>query len=217
MSPASPPYRSHGTRSARPDSSKICRCDGKAAMRPATDTTAKRRQPAPSLPDRKQTRRTRWASCQTASSRECSTGSRNSHRYSRPDIPPPFTGATQTSHQICVSLPQPALRSSHLPTDSFTFGRRIGPPRFQSIRPEGLPVDDSSERHIRRPESRWVKRDTAYQAGLGVRPGTINSRCGTAGRDRLKQALEQRSGALKLLVEAEWDRFVSVKAANESE
>ncbi|GAA6021966.1 hypothetical protein JCM8202_004357 [Rhodotorula sphaerocarpa] len=36
------------------------------------------------------------------------------------------------------------------------------------------------------------------------------------GRDRLKQALEQRSGALKLLVEAEWDRFVSVKAANET-
>ncbi|GAA5873213.1 hypothetical protein JCM3774_000083 [Rhodotorula dairenensis] len=36
------------------------------------------------------------------------------------------------------------------------------------------------------------------------------------GRDRLRQALEQRSGALKLLVEAEWDRFVAVKAANET-
>ncbi|SCV68475.1 BQ2448_596 [Microbotryum intermedium] len=37
------------------------------------------------------------------------------------------------------------------------------------------------------------------------------------GRDRLKDSLEQRSGALKLLVQAEWDRFVSVKAATESE
>ncbi|GAA5980926.1 hypothetical protein JCM10908_003921 [Rhodotorula pacifica] len=36
------------------------------------------------------------------------------------------------------------------------------------------------------------------------------------GRDRLRHALEQRSGALKLLVEAEWDRFVAVKAANET-
>ncbi|POY70342.1 hypothetical protein BMF94_6622 [Rhodotorula taiwanensis] len=36
------------------------------------------------------------------------------------------------------------------------------------------------------------------------------------GRDRLKHALEERSGALKLLVEAEWDRFVAVKAASET-
>ncbi|KDE09777.1 hypothetical protein MVLG_00177 [Microbotryum lychnidis-dioicae p1A1 Lamole] len=36
------------------------------------------------------------------------------------------------------------------------------------------------------------------------------------GRDRLKDSLEQRSGALKLLVQAEWDRFVSVKAATET-
>lgn len=39
----------------------------------------------------------------------------------------------------------------------------------------------------------------------------------STGRDRLRHALEQRSGAFKLLVEAEWDRFVAVKAANESE
>ncbi|KAK4057640.1 Exocyst complex component S5 [Microbotryomycetes sp. JL221] len=39
----------------------------------------------------------------------------------------------------------------------------------------------------------------------------------TVGRERLKESLEQRSGALKLLVEAEWDRFVAVKAATESE
>jgi hypothetical protein len=36
------------------------------------------------------------------------------------------------------------------------------------------------------------------------------------GRERLKESLEQRSGALKLLVEAEWDRFVGVKATTES-
>ena len=36
-----------------------------------------------------------------------------------------------------------------------------------------------------------------------------------SGRERLKDSLEQRSGALKLLVQAEWDRFVSVKAATE--
>lgn len=36
------------------------------------------------------------------------------------------------------------------------------------------------------------------------------------GREKLKEALEKRSGALKLLVEAEWDRFVAVKAATES-
>lgn len=38
-----------------------------------------------------------------------------------------------------------------------------------------------------------------------------------AGRERLKDSLEQRSGALKLLVQAEWDRFVGVKAATECE
>ncbi|KAK4055272.1 Exocyst complex component S5 [Microbotryomycetes sp. JL201] len=38
----------------------------------------------------------------------------------------------------------------------------------------------------------------------------------TVGRERLKESLEQRSGALKLLVEAEWDRFVAVKAATET-
>lgn len=37
------------------------------------------------------------------------------------------------------------------------------------------------------------------------------------GREKLKENLEQRSGALKLLVEAEWDRFVGVKATTESE
>ncbi|GAA5918454.1 hypothetical protein JCM1841_003976 [Sporobolomyces salmonicolor] len=36
------------------------------------------------------------------------------------------------------------------------------------------------------------------------------------GRERLKESLEQRSGALKLLVEAEWDRFVGVKATTET-
>ncbi|KAM0755622.1 hypothetical protein T439DRAFT_295613 [Meredithblackwellia eburnea MCA 4105] len=36
------------------------------------------------------------------------------------------------------------------------------------------------------------------------------------GRDRLKDSLEQRSGALQLLVQAEWDRFVGVKGATES-
>ncbi|BGP36516.1 Exocyst complex component S5 [Rhodotorula kratochvilovae] len=36
------------------------------------------------------------------------------------------------------------------------------------------------------------------------------------GREKLKEALEQRSGALKLLVESEWDRFVAVKAATET-
>ncbi|BGO96556.1 Exocyst complex component SEC5 [Rhodotorula toruloides] len=36
------------------------------------------------------------------------------------------------------------------------------------------------------------------------------------GRERLKESLEKRSGALKLLVEAEWDRFVAVKAATET-
>ncbi|ORY73403.1 exocyst complex component Sec5-domain-containing protein [Leucosporidium creatinivorum] len=36
------------------------------------------------------------------------------------------------------------------------------------------------------------------------------------GRERLKDSLEQRSGALKLLVQAEWDRFVGVKGATES-
>ncbi|GJN92256.1 hypothetical protein Rhopal_005286-T1 [Rhodotorula paludigena] len=36
------------------------------------------------------------------------------------------------------------------------------------------------------------------------------------GREKLKEALEKRSGALKLLVEAEWDRFVAVKAATET-
>ncbi|GAA6006556.1 hypothetical protein JCM10207_004971 [Rhodosporidiobolus poonsookiae] len=36
------------------------------------------------------------------------------------------------------------------------------------------------------------------------------------GREKLKESLEQRSGALKLLVEAEWDRFVGVKAATET-
>ncbi|GAA5885994.1 hypothetical protein JCM16303_003831, partial [Sporobolomyces ruberrimus] len=35
------------------------------------------------------------------------------------------------------------------------------------------------------------------------------------GREKLKENLEQRSGALKLLVEAEWDRFVGVKATTE--
>jgi exocyst complex component 2 len=37
------------------------------------------------------------------------------------------------------------------------------------------------------------------------------------GRERLKEGLEQRSGALKSLVQAEWDRFVGVKATTESE
>ncbi|GAA6031944.1 hypothetical protein JCM8097_003354 [Rhodosporidiobolus ruineniae] len=36
------------------------------------------------------------------------------------------------------------------------------------------------------------------------------------GRERLKESLEKRSGALKLLVEAEWDRFVGVKATTET-
>lgn len=36
------------------------------------------------------------------------------------------------------------------------------------------------------------------------------------GRTQLKENLEQRSGALKLLVEAEWDRFVGVKGTTES-
>jgi exocyst complex component 2 len=36
------------------------------------------------------------------------------------------------------------------------------------------------------------------------------------GRERLKDSLEQRSGALKMLVQAEWDRFVAVKSATES-
>ncbi|GAA5834893.1 hypothetical protein JCM11251_002055 [Rhodosporidiobolus azoricus] len=36
------------------------------------------------------------------------------------------------------------------------------------------------------------------------------------GRERLKESLEKRSGALKLLVEAEWDRFVGVKATSET-
>ncbi|GAA6018196.1 hypothetical protein JCM11491_005628 [Sporobolomyces phaffii] len=36
------------------------------------------------------------------------------------------------------------------------------------------------------------------------------------GREKLKENLEQRSGALKLLVEAEWDRFVGVKATTET-
>ncbi|GAA5945363.1 hypothetical protein JCM3775_002199 [Rhodotorula graminis] len=36
------------------------------------------------------------------------------------------------------------------------------------------------------------------------------------GREKLKEGLEQRSGALKLLVESEWDRFVAVKAATET-
>ncbi|KAL8286277.1 hypothetical protein RQP46_004765 [Phenoliferia psychrophenolica] len=36
------------------------------------------------------------------------------------------------------------------------------------------------------------------------------------GRERLKESLEQRSGALQLLVQAEWDRFVGVKGATES-
>jgi exocyst complex component 2 len=37
------------------------------------------------------------------------------------------------------------------------------------------------------------------------------------GREKLKDNLEQRSGALKLLVQAEWDRFVGVKGTTESE
>lgn len=40
---------------------------------------------------------------------------------------------------------------------------------------------------------------------------------GCAGRERLKDSLEQRSGALQLLVQAEWDRFVGVKGATECE
>lgn len=36
------------------------------------------------------------------------------------------------------------------------------------------------------------------------------------GREHIKDALEQRSEALKILVEAEFDRFVGVKAATES-
>ena len=38
-----------------------------------------------------------------------------------------------------------------------------------------------------------------------------------AGRERLKDSLEQRSGALKQLVQSEWDRFVGVKGATEGQ
>ena len=37
-----------------------------------------------------------------------------------------------------------------------------------------------------------------------------------AGRERLQSSLEERSGALKQLVQVEWDRFVGVKGATES-
>lgn len=46
---------------------------------------------------------------------------------------------------------------------------------------------------------------------------TYHSLASLVGRERLKDSLEQRSGALKLLVQAEWDRFVGVKAATECE
>lgn len=55
--------------------------------------------------------------------------------------------------------------------------------------------------------------------GQSILPSVSISRTDeySAGRERLKESLEQRSGALKLLVQAEWDRFVSVKGATEGE
>lgn len=50
---------------------------------------------------------------------------------------------------------------------------------------------------------------------LCLRTSTHTSR--RVGRERLKDSLEQRSGALQLLVQAEWDRFVGIKGATECE